>query len=269
MTISIQKILIPVDSSSCSLTALHTAKTLNANFNAQLFVHHVHEPGIMSSELQQEIKTILEPNSYTYSETKGNVTKDIITKAEEIDADLIIMGTHGVNGFQEFWMGSNAYKIVSSAKCPVLTIRANVSNFSFKKIVLPIDSSFETRQKIPAAVTIAQQNGGSIHLIGVSTSKEKDAEIQISNYLNQACHSITDKGITCSIEKRLGGNITDVTIAYASEINADLIVVMSEQEPQVGSFFLGKFARQMVNHSPIPVITVPTRDDLMLTDARL
>jgi nucleotide-binding universal stress UspA family protein len=56
---------------------------------------------------------------------------------------------------------------------------------------------------------------------------------------------------------------------YAEEIMADLIVIMTEQEPQIGSFFLGKFAQQMVNNSPIPVICVPTREDLMITDARL
>jgi nucleotide-binding universal stress UspA family protein len=50
---------------------------------------------------------------------------------------------------------------------------------------------------------------------------------------------------------------------------ADLIVIMTEQEPQLGSFFLGKFAQQMVNNSPIPVICVPTREDLLITDARL
>ncbi len=66
----------------------------------------------------------------------------------------------------------------------------------------------------------------------------------------------------------MGGNITNVTIAYAEKINADLIVIMTEQEPQIGSFFLGKFAQQMVNNSPVPVLVVPTREDLMVSTVK-
>lgn len=269
MSINIQKILIPIDSSSCSITALHAAKSLNASYKASLFIHHVEESGVSSADLKNKVSEILGSSEYTFSESNGNVTKEIVDKAEQLSANLIIMGTHGASGFQEFWMGSNAYKVVSSVRCPVLTVRDGVTNFGFKKIVMPMDTSFETRQKIPMATDVAKHMGASIHLIGVSTGKDKEAEHHVNSYMNQACDSITDKGITCSVENRLGGNITDTAIAYAKEINADLIIIMSEQEPQIGSFFLGKFARQMVNHSPVPVITIPTRDDLMITDARL
>lgn len=269
MSINIQKILIPVDSSSCSVTALQAAKSLNAFYKASLFIHHVEESGASSAEIRSKADQILGASAYTFSESKGNVTKEIVDKATELSANLIIMGTHGASGFQEFWMGSNAYKVVSSAKCPVLTIRDGAASFGIKKIVMPMDTSFETRQKIPMATDMAKHVGASIHLIGVSTGKDKEAEHHVSSYMNQACESITDSGITCTIESRLGGNITDTAVAYAKEIKADLIVIMTEQEPQIGSFFLGKFARQMVNHSPVPVMTIPTRDDLLITDARL
>jgi hypothetical protein len=44
---------------------------------------------------------------------------------------------------------------------------------------------------------------------------------------------------------------------------------MTEQELQIGSFFLGKYAQQMVNHSNIPVLSIPPREDIMVTEARL
>jgi hypothetical protein len=44
---------------------------------------------------------------------------------------------------------------------------------------------------------------------------------------------------------------------------------MTEQEPQIGSFFLGKFAQQMINHSNIPVMSIAPREDLMISEAKL
>jgi nucleotide-binding universal stress UspA family protein len=132
-----------------------------------------------------------------------------------------------------------------------------------------MDTSFESRQKVPVAISLAEQLKASIHVLGVSTGKDKEAEHIVKNYIRQTCQSITDHNIVNTSEVRLGGNITNVTIAYAEEIKADMIVIMTEQEPQIGSFFLGKFAQQMVNNSPVPVLVIPTRDDLMITDARL
>jgi nucleotide-binding universal stress UspA family protein len=265
---TITKILVPVDPSGCSDTALKTAATLAIAYKAELFVHHVEESSASPAEIKSKALAILGSAAHTYSQSSGNVYREILNRAAAVQANLIVMGTHGNSGFQEFWMGTNAYKVVSSAKCPVLTLRDGEQP-TFKKIVAPMDTSFETRQKIPVIIDFAKNIGAAVHLIGVSTGNDKEAEHQVNSYLRQACDSITDHGITCVVENRLGGNITNTAIAYSKEIGADLIVIMSEQEPQIGSFFLGKFAQQMVNHSPVAVLTVPTREDLMITDARL
>ncbi|MBP9185724.1 MAG: universal stress protein [Bacteroidia bacterium] len=268
MATHINKIIVPVDTSSNSTMALKAALSLALAYKASLYVHHVSEE-TSSDEVKQKVASVLGSTPHTYSESKGSVYKEIIIKSLDVNADLIVMGTHGNTGFQEFWLGSNANKVVSSAKCPVLTIRNDARSTDFKNIVVPMDTSFESRQKVPAAIDLALALKGSIHILGVSTSKDKEAEHIVGNYSRQASDSISDHNIPCTIEKRLGGNITNTTIAYAEEIKADLIVIMTEQEPQIGSFFLGKFAQQMVNNSPVPVICVPTREDLMITDARL
>lgn len=266
---TVTKIFVPVDLSGCSDNALSTAARLAGAYKAELFVHHVEENSGSSGDVKGKIAGLLATTPYTFTQSSGTVYKEIVNRALAVKADLIVMGTHGTSGFQEFWMGTNAYKVVSSAKCPVITLRDGTTRLEFKKIVAPMDTSFETRQKIPVIIDFARHLGSSVHLIGVSTGKDKEAEHQVNSYLRQACDSITDHGITCMIENRLGGNITNAAISFSKEIGADLIVIMSEQEPQIGSFFLGKFAQQMVNHSPVAVLTVPTRDDLMITDARL
>ncbi len=268
MATHITKIIVAVDTSSCSTMALKAALSLANAYRASLYVHHVTEDST-SDEVRQKVASVLGTTPHSYSESKGSVYKEIIVKSLDVQADLIVMGTHGNTGFQEFWLGSNANKVVSSAKCPVLTIRDDARSTDFKMIVVPMDTSFESRQKIPVAIDLAEALKASIHILGVSTGKDKEAEHVINNYSRQAINSIEDHNISWTSEKRLGGNITNATIMYAEEIIADLIVIMTEQEPQLGSFFLGKFAQQMVNNSPIPVICVPTREDLLITDARL
>jgi nucleotide-binding universal stress UspA family protein len=53
----------------------------------------------------------------------GYPAEEILNLAEDEDADLIIMGTHGRTGIDRILFGSVAEKIVKSSKCPVLTIR--------------------------------------------------------------------------------------------------------------------------------------------------
>ncbi|MES2780429.1 MAG: universal stress protein [Bacteroidota bacterium] len=268
MDTSFKNILVPVDGSSQSIVAFRSAVFFAQKYGSELTAVHIEE-----SSDEDALKVKLEPIAngvaYRYLHKRGSVFKGILSAAEEIDANLIIMGTHGVEGFQEFWMGSNAYKVVSSSKCPVLTMRENGTTNNFRTIVLPIDTSFESRQKVPFAVSLAKKFGATIHVLGVSVDKDKETEYQVSAYCRQVLHSFDDENITYIHEKRLGGNITAITEEYAHSVKADIILIMTEQEPQIGSFFLGKFAQQMVNHSNIPIMSIAPREDLLISEAKL
>ena len=65
------------------------------------------------------------------------------------------MGTHGASGFEKLWVGSNAYRVASAAPCPVITIRETFEKETFSRILVPLDNSKETRQKIPMAIFFA------------------------------------------------------------------------------------------------------------------
>lgn len=269
MKISFSRILVPVDGSPQSIVAFRAACFFAKNFKAQLTAVHIDE----SNKTEEELRKLLSSESagveFHYMHKQGSVHKEIITASKETDTELIIMGTHGVAGFEEFWMGSNAYKVVNSATCPVLSMREDARINEFKSIVLPIDTSFESRQKVPHAIKIAQTFGSTVHVLGVSVDTDKEAEYSINGYMRQTVDSLKEHGVHYTTEKKMGANISNSTINYAKEKNADLIIMMTEQELQIGSFFLGKFAQQMVNHSTIPVLSIPPREDLMVTEARL
>jgi nucleotide-binding universal stress UspA family protein len=267
MDTSFKHILVPVDGSAQSMVAFRSAVAFAQKFGSELTAVHIEE-----NSDEEGLKAKLGPHSqgvsYRYVHKSGSVFKGILSASEEIEASLIIMGTHGVTGFQEFWMGSNAYKVVSSAKCPVLTMREEKTS-DIRTVVMPIDTSFESRQKAPYAVALAKKFGATIHVLGVSVDKDKETEYQVAAYTRQVLHSFDEEGINYVHETRLGGNITNITQEYAASVKADVILIMTEQEPQIGSFFLGKFAQQMVNHSLVPVMSIAPREDLLISEAKL
>jgi nucleotide-binding universal stress UspA family protein len=104
---------------------------------------------------------------------EGKVHTEVANQAKYDDVDLIVCTTHGSSGFEETYIGSNAYRIVMHSKCPVVTIRPNYRfHASSKIIVLPIDSSLDTRQKVPYTCKLAEMMKSEIHVLGVYTSHQ-------------------------------------------------------------------------------------------------
>jgi nucleotide-binding universal stress UspA family protein len=192
-------------------------------------------------------------------ETK--VYKEIVNVANERKAILIITGTHGASGFEEFWIGSNANRMVSAASCPIITIRAGrKTRKPLRKIVMPIDSSLETRQKVPFTAQLASLFGAEVNILGLYTSNAQVIRLRVDNYVDQVAKYLDDMEVKYKIERKKADNLTKTTLEYANEIDANLISIMSEQETSTSNLWYGSYAQQMVNHSPIPVLTIKAKE---------
>lgn len=198
----------------------------------------------------------------TYKLRKGKVYQEIASQAKTINAGLIIAGTHGVTGYEEFWIGSNAYRIVSYAPCPVITVRYDftIKPEGIKNIVLPIDGSTDTRQKLPFAIQLANAFNADIHLVALYSTGLKSMQRRVENSAIMAERYISDAGINYSLATRNSDNITNATLEYAQDVNADLIAIMTEQETNANNILLGPFAQQMVNYSHIPVLSIQPKE---------
>jgi nucleotide-binding universal stress UspA family protein len=193
---------------------------------------------------------------FDYVVREGRVHTEITEYAANEESALIIMGTHGVSGFEEYWVGSTAFKVVMKSPCPVLTIRNGFPIVMPKRIVVPIDVTNQTRQKVPLMAELAGRFGSEIHLLGVRETETKEVITRINQYVDQVAEYLENKGVSLIIESSNGGNITDLTIEYAKEVDADLISIMTEQTERPENLWLGPYAQQMVNHSPIPVLSM-------------
>jgi nucleotide-binding universal stress UspA family protein len=192
-----------------------------------------------------------------YRLSKGKVYEEISKFATKINADLIFTGTHGVTGFEEYWIGSNAYRIVTHAPCPVITIRPN---FKFRKeilnILMPIDNTLQSSRKVYVTADIAMAFGAEVQILAVHTSNLGSLKKQVDKHLKTAMACLDKNGIRYRVHEISTNNVTQDTIDFAIRENVDLVAIMTEQETTQANVFLGTFARQLVNNCPVPVMSV-------------
>ncbi|GAB4299932.1 MAG: universal stress protein [Marinilabiliales bacterium] len=272
-----KKILVPIDFSSGSINALTYALNFAETIISDIELLYVKKSKdffvpeffrdtdiYYGSKAIDYLKGIAEKygkdfsNNLSYNVIEGKVYKAICEHAEKNNFDLIIMGAHGISGFEKLYIGSNAYRVVSHSKCPVLTIRSTYINTKIDKIILPIDITQETRQKVPFTVKIAKYFNAEIHLINVSESNTESVNNILSKYSSQVEEYIVSRNVKVIKDALIGSNITEITIEYALNNNANLISIMSEQAESTKNLWMGKYAQQMINSSPIPVLTFKT-----------
>jgi nucleotide-binding universal stress UspA family protein len=279
-----KQIIVAIDFSKTSMIALsygiHIANKANANVQMvwvdnttseevefEGFAHEErNEKVVLLKELQEKFSDSLKGGKLDFKTRKGKVYNEIAQQAKLTNADLIIAGTHGVSGFEEFWIGSNAYRIVTNAPCPVITLRHDFKGGDVKKIVIPIDSSQETRQKIPVAVQIAQLFNSEIHILSLYSTPLKSVQRRVDNYAKHVMDYCEERGVKFVSVIRETENVTRTTIDYSESISACLIAIMTEQETTASNIFLGPYAQQMVNHSPVPVLSMRAKELVSITN---
>ena len=142
MEASIKKIIFATDFSDTSRDASYHALLLAQTFKAELKALHVFDPSVWNvpslttdasvggpEEARQRGKDILEELAKSFDlevETifaEGDPGHEIVRVAEELNADLVVLGTHGLTGLKRIAIGSVAELVVRHAPCAVLTIK--------------------------------------------------------------------------------------------------------------------------------------------------
>ncbi len=196
-----------------------------------------------------------------YHLKKGKVYQEIGKTARQLKADIIFTGTHGVTGFEQYWIGSNAYRIMTSAPCPVITVRSDYDfAHGISTILIPLDSSLETKQKLPFTVELAKRFNATIHLLKVYNSPIGVIRKRIDSFGSEAEKCLQDKNISYLIESVEAVNVAASILEYADKNSVGLIAIMTEQNITTANKFLGPYAQQLINGAKIPVLSLRDKE---------
>ena len=266
-----KKIVVGFDFSSGSAYAVDLAINIANRTKSDIRLVYVKEKKEDEAPIRAEIEQrnagvahLLEGIRLEYVIREGNPAEQLAAQARDDNALLLVVGTHGMSGMKRNVLGRNSYRTIELSPVPVVIIREDFNfNKALEKIVVPIDSSDDTRQKVSEAALFARTFGSTLHLLGLYTTSFDDVRRTVNNYVKMVERYLDGQELNYVTEYRdVEKNVTVTTLEYAESINADLITIMTEQEHRGGSLFLGTYAQQMITESKIPVLTVRPRSVL-------
>lgn len=269
-----KEIVVGIDFSRSSIVAFNYALKIAAPCNCNLKLVYVSKNRDKDSQLIKDdngmkvsiddsFKKIIDENAHkikgeiTYKILQGRIFTEITNLAKYTNTEMIITGAHGMSGFEELWVGNNAMKVIMHSEKPVLSVKKNfqLKNPVIEKIVVPIDSSKETLQKIPFTLKLASFFKAQINVLSLFSSRIKETEEKVEHNTREAMKLIISSGLRYINESKVSDNLSKTTIEYAQKRDADLISIMTEQEFSPGTVFSGNYASQTINHSPLPLLT--------------
>jgi nucleotide-binding universal stress UspA family protein len=188
--IQLERILCPTDFSEFSRHALDHAAAIAGWYGARLCVLHVSpvppvidSPTIPLTEGDRErvIETLQGFTRHLPAEIPlelkveeaARVHNGIVRQAEEMDADLIVMGSHGRSGFERLLLGSVAETVIRQAPCPTLVVPRRAGDrppdepVRFHRILCPVDFSDGSARALEYALALAEESDARLTLLNV------------------------------------------------------------------------------------------------------
>lgn len=274
----LRRILVPIDFSAVSLTALDQATFLARLFKADLYVLHVIDipPSVYpieelmalgsdSSLIERSIAGKCEKLKLSIRKEhglrintlvcRGRTADEIVSAVKENNIDIVVMGTHGASGFDEYFIGSNAHKVITLCPCPVISVQRKSKKLGYSNILLPIGNSMHSREKVNYVMLLAKKFGSVIHILGLPDDNDSLHNKQFALKVASVEKLVKKAGLACTVQIARKGNIAELALKYAKKTKSDLIAIMTDHESEYG-IFIGPFTKQIVNHSKIPVLSI-------------
>lgn len=188
-----------------------------------------------------------------YKIVLGNPFREMGEEIATQQVDLVVMGTSGASGAEEFLVGSNAERMVRYSKCPVITVNRKVDAASIKEIVCASNFNEVTDSMVEHIKKLQSVFNAHLKFVKINTP----ASFTTSRHDKKQMEEFIKKyGFeSASYETYNFSNEEEGIVAYAEDVNADLIAIGTHQRKGVGHFFSGSIAEDVVNHSKVPVWT--------------
>ena len=273
-----KKIIVPIDFSEHSKYALEAAAIIAQKHDAELLALHMleisdailtHNTGEQQSKAffllklaEKRFDQFLEKDYLKGLKVSPivkhfKVFSEVNDVAEEQNADLIVMGSHGASGVKEFFVGSNTEKVVRHSEIPVLVIKHNPILMDFENVVFACDFSEESVKAYNDAKEVFEVMGSKIHLVYVNLPNigfrsTAEMEKRVAEFMKKSDGNLEKMNEVAYVSDY---SVEQGIISYANVIGADLIAIATHGRTGLAHFFEGSISEDLANHSTLPVMT--------------
>ena len=276
ITLKTKKIVVPYDFSKTANSAVEHAAFIAAFTKGELFLTFVQKkndllnmllpslnikkPSLLSELLSEKLSSEASKISKKYGVkvtpvfSSGNITSEIINICSEVHANLLVMGTQGSDSNNDLFLGSNTYRTLTKSELPILTVRSMPAKKGYTHIVLPIDLSAHTRQKVNVAIKLAKTFTSHIYVLGLYNESEAAEKYKLEVYIKQITKECEKNKINITSTLSKTDNKVKKTIQYAKKQSADMIISMTDQEADFKEVLLSNYIHRLINESKIPVL---------------
>ena len=264
-------ILVPTDFTEVAGYALeHAVKIAKTTGNDITLLHIVKEDQDIKAadKLCHEIaddaftKYFVKPKVLVRA---GSIFTTISDVADEVDANLVIMGTHGIRGMQKL-TGSWALKVIVGSKVPFVIVQSPPESGKFEKVVFPVDFRKENKEK-NSWVNYLSNYYKCKFFVFKQDFRDKAFKNKVISNLTFTRKFFDSKNIDYEIQVARGKkNFAVETIEFAKEINADLILIMTTKDIGLADYMMGADEQKIIaNNARIPVMCINPRIELTIS----
>jgi nucleotide-binding universal stress UspA family protein len=290
--LEVNRILCPLDFSEFSVRAYRHALSLAQHYRAKLIAQHTVEvwrhPSASfaaTADLYDEYCQTLRGNgkeqlkefgkNYTYNEVQpelvvdeGTAADSILSFAQNQKSDLIVMGTHGLRGFDRLMLGSVTDRVMRRAPCPVLVVREPPhdavavaqephSSHRLDRILACVDFSKDSEQALNYAFSAAAEYGAELTLLHVlekapSAAKTDEAITEATAQLDKLIPPERRTALKIKTAVRTGKPYQRI-IQFAREAQLDLATMGVRGRGALDIAVFGSTTYRVMQLGPCPV----------------
>ncbi len=272
-------ILVPTDFSECANNALEVAASIAKKTGASITLLHVLDvPSITVNGVgsmpetdeapfmmkflkvtKEKMKKIISSSSLKNISVSdkieiGSANAKIIQAAEKINADLIVMGSHGCSGWKEIMMGSNTEKIVRLSTIPVFVIKKKIENFELRNIVFASNFDEHAEQAFIRITKLFNLFNSTIHLLKVNTRNHFETTMKSMKQMRKFSRKFLIQDATFNTYN--DNSIEEGIRHFSNLIGADLIAMETHGRTGFAHIVNGSIAENVANHTSIPLLSV-------------
>ncbi len=269
-------LLVPTDFSEYALRAIHTAVSIAMATGAKIILlHNVYTetkweslPNSRRLEYPETIKRIKEAESKMNLLMKNNLFKkvkttniisygiayeEIVLRAKKLKVDLILMGSHGNEASERYFIGSTIQKVLREATCPVMTVQKNFKPGKWKKLAFATDFKKEVFKPFEKIKKLALGLSSVVYLIFINHPADFEDTRSINNMMDNFIKKYPDVNFHKVIYNH--EDIAEGILQFTEDNPMDWIAIITRNRKWKPKYLIGH-TEALVFRSTIPVLSM-------------